>query len=48
MHPHTQEFDSRAAAGKFSWSNGITYEGEWKDGKQDGQGEESESERGGQ
>ena len=34
--------DSRAAAGKFTWANGNVYEGDWKDDKQNGQGEERE------
>ena len=33
-------FDLRAAAGKFTWPSGEVYEGEWKDGKRDGKGEQ--------
>ena len=32
--------DSRAAAGKLTWANGDAYEGEWKDDKRNGKGEE--------
>ena len=33
---------SRAAAGRHTWLDGKVYEGEWKDGKRNGKGEERE------
>ena len=35
--------DSRDAAGKYTWADGRVYEGEWKDGKRNGKGEEKQS-----
>ena len=32
--------DSRAAAGKLTWADGRVYEGEWRDNKRNGKGEE--------
>ena len=34
--------DSCAAAGKLTWTSGDVYEGEWRDDKRNGQGEERE------
>ena len=35
--------DSHDAAGKYTWADGRVYEGEWKDGKRNGKGEEKQS-----
>ena len=37
-------YDSRAAAGKATTADGYVYEGEWRDDKQNGKGEEGERE----